>query len=180
MSGDINAGFLGGPVGVCNSTFLSDVSVTRSLCPYSPSPSPPFSPLHSPQSIRCLSPVYSPPSPFSVRSRSPVTSTQTKGRRHRRGRGCGRGRGRSRIPSPGSTTSLGGECGRSRRGGKGKERGRGRHSPLPLFFLNVHTYSLSNPPPFTADPEGPTFSIWRLQYRTAYTYFSLFFDDQLL
>ena len=53
MSGDINAGFLGGPVGLCSSSFLSDVSVARSLCPYTPSPSPPSSPLHSPQSVRC-------------------------------------------------------------------------------------------------------------------------------
>ena len=58
MSGDINAGFLGGPVGLCSSSFLSDVSVPRSLYPYSPSPS-------------------------SVRSRSPVTS---RGRGHSRGR----------------------------------------------------------------------------------------------
>ena len=172
VSGDINAGFLGEPVGLCSSSFLSDVSVPRSLCPYSPSPSSPSSPLHSPQSVRCLSPIYSPPSPFSVRSRSPVTSTPARGRGH------GRGRGRSRSPFPGSTTSAR-EHGRSRRHGRGRGRGRGRRSPSPPSFPNC-TYSLSNPPPFTADPEGPAFSIWRPEECTAYTYFSLFFDDQLL
>ena len=30
---------------------------------------------------------------------------------------------------------------------------------LLLLFLNVHIRNLSNPPPFTAHPEGPTFSI---------------------
>ena len=38
---------------------FSDVSVARSLCPYSPSPSLPSSPFHSSQSVRFLSSVYS-------------------------------------------------------------------------------------------------------------------------
>ena len=99
MSGDINAGFLVGPVGLCSSSFPSNVSVARSLCPHLPSPSPPFSPLQSPRSVRCLSPVYSPPSPSFVRSHSPVTSTPARGRGHSRGREHGSGRGRSRSPS---------------------------------------------------------------------------------
>ena len=41
-------------------------------------------------------------------------------------------------------------------------------------------YSFSNPPPFTGDPQGPTFSLRNPESATAYTYFSLFFDDQLL
>ena len=90
-SEDINAGFLGGPVGLCIiNSFLPDVSVPRSLCPYSPSLSS-SSPVHSPQSVRCLSPVYSPP-PTSVRSHSPVNSTPARGRGHSRGRGRSRSR----------------------------------------------------------------------------------------
>ena len=46
VSGEIIARFLDGPVGLCSSSILSDVSVARSLCPYSPSPYPPSCTLH--------------------------------------------------------------------------------------------------------------------------------------
>ena len=145
MSGDINAGFLREPVGLCSSSFLSDVSVPRSLCPYSPSPSPPSSPLHSPQSVRHLSLAYTPPSPSSVRSHSPVTSTQLEaGDIRSRSRGHGRGRGRSSSihllvpPLP----LLGNMVGAKEVVESGDLGEVGAHLLL-LLFLNVHIVYLT-------------------------------------
>ena len=50
-------------------------------------------------------------------------------------------------------------------------------SPPPVTFPNV-PYSFSNPPLFIGYPQGPNFSL--RNPGTAYTYFSLFFDDQLV
>ena len=72
--------------------------------------------------------------------------------------------------------------GRGRSSGHGRGHGRGHHrrshsgSPPPVTFLNF-PYSFSNPPSFLGYPQGPNFSL--RNPGTAYTYFSLFFDDQL-
>ena len=39
---------------------------------------------------------------------------------------------------------------------------------------------LTNPLPFIGDPQGPTFSLRKPESASAYTYFSLLFDDDLL
>ena len=55
--------------------------------------------------------------------------------------------------------------------------GAGRHT-IPVNFPNCH-YSFTNPPPFIGDPKGPTFSLKKPESASAYTYFSLLFDDLL-
>ena len=60
-------------------------------------------------------------------------------------------------------------------------RGSSRHqragTPPPVLFPNI-PYSFSNPPPFSGSLQGPTFSLG--SRGSAYTYFSMFFYDDLL
>ena len=154
----------------------------------------------------CSPPPHSPPT--SVRSHSP-SPVRGRGRAHGRGgdsspfpelpaspgRGHGRGRGRRRgrggndSSSPDSSASPG--RGRSRGRGHGRDgdgsssdsstgrvRRHGRPKP-PVTFPNC-IYSFSRSPHFIGVDPGPTFLMRDHDNATAYTYFSLFFDDQLL
>ena len=84
-------------------------------------------------------------------------------------------------PLGSDTPNRGHGRGHGRGGGRGHGRGchRRSHSDSPplVTFPNV-PYSFSNPPPFLGNPQGPNFSL--RNPGAAYTYFSLFFDDQLL
>ena len=60
---------------------------------------------------------------------------------------------------------------------RGSSRRQRDGTPPPVLFPDV-PYSFSNPPPFSASPQGPTFSLG--SRGSAYTYFSMFFDDDLL
>ena len=117
---------------------------------------------HSPSysTIRSLCPYSPSPSPPPPTTTSTIRSGSPSPVR-------GYGRIRSRSPLPASTASP------------TRGRGRHRHSLSPLRFPNCR-YSFSDPPPFTGDPQGPTFSLRNPGSATAYTYFSLFFDDPLL
>ena len=167
--------------------------------PFSPYPSPPpFSPYPSPPPLSPIVPVCSPPPAVRSRSDSPD-----------RGRGKGRGKGRGRGPSPDTSASPDSPASPVRRRGRGRDRGRGRggggssppgspappgggrgggrgrgrgrgrgcrDTPEPPTFPNC-AYSFSNRPPFTGNSPGPTLT---LRDPSAYNYFALFFDDQLV
>ena len=65
---------------------------------------------------------------------------------------------------------------------KGEDSGTGggrARRTVPVDFPNCH-YSFANPPPFIGDLRGPTFSLRHPESTTAFTYFSLLFDDDLL
>ena len=71
---------------------------------------------------------------------------------------------------------------RGRRHATGTDRGTGggrARRTVPVDFPKCH-YSFTNPPPFIGDPCGPTFSLRQPESATAFTYFLLLFDDDLL
>ena len=205
-----DSGSLSGPANLCSSSpnFRPICPYSPSPSPSPPhSPSPPSHstiiprPVCSP-SLPCTSspPRTSSPVVPSIRSRSrsPDSTSLGHGRgrgRGRglgsdsdrgRGRGCGRGkgRGRDRSQSPASSTSPtpggGGRRGRKRAVGSDSGTvGGGPKCTIPVDFPNCQ-YSFSNPPPFIGDPHGPTFSLRHPESATAFTYFSLLFDDDLL
>ena len=201
-----DSGSLGRPVNLCSSSSPN----FRPICPYSPSPPSPYPPSHSTViplpvgsfSLPCTSspPRTSSPVVPSVRSRSRSPDSTSLGRGRGRGRGWGhgsdsnrgrgrgggrgRGRGWDRSHSPASSTSptLGGGGRRGRKRAVGSDSGTvggGAKCTIPVDFPNCQ-YSFANPPPFVGDPHGPTFSLRHPESATAFTYFSLFFDDDLL
>ena len=87
-------------------------------------------------------------------------------------------RSRSNSPTAHDSHSPPGCNTSDRKHGRGHHRRSHSGSPPPVTFPNV-PYSFSNPPPSIGYPQGPNFISLR-NPGTAYTYFSLFFDDQLL
>ena len=169
-----DSGSLRGPGNLCSSSS----PYFRPICPYSPSP--PHSPSPPSHSTVISRPVCSPSLPHtsspvipSIGSRSRSPDSTSLGRSRGRGRGRGRGRDRSQSPTPGGG-------GRKRAvGSDSRTVGGGPKCTIPVDFPNCQ-YSFSNPPPFIGDPHGPTFSLRHPESATAFTYFSLLFDDDLL
>ena len=84
------------------------------------------------------------------------------------GRGRGRGRDCNGSTSPDPPTPTG--------KGRGRGRGRGRDTGGdPVTFPNCR-YSISSPPPFTGEPQGPTFRLRDPGNANAYIYLFLSFS----
>ena len=178
---------LGGPANLCSSSSLNFRLIHPS------SPSPPHSPSPPSHSTVIPLPVCSPSLPCTSspvissvrsRSRSPDSTSLGRGRGRGRGRGSDSGRGRGRSQSPASftlpTPGGGGRARRRRATGADSGTGRGRtRRTVPVDFPNCH-YSFANPPSVIGDPHGPTFSLRHPESATAFTYFSLLFDDDWL
>ena len=203
-----DSGNLGGTVNLCSpspSTFRPLCPYSPSPSPSSHSI---VSPLPDNRLPVCSPPPHSssPPCTFSpvvpsIRSCSSTPDITSQGhhrgrgkdRGHRRGRGCGghgrrgrgRGRGTDRSPSPAASTSPihgGGYPPRGRSRDTGRDRGTGggrARRTVPVDFPNCQ-YSLLTHLLFLGDPQGSTFSLRKPESATAYTYFSLLFDDALL